>query len=50
MRSASTGVLNGGANLFLIDNLDVAVNQNLFPFRYARVPADLLKRDGLSLH
>ena len=50
MRSASTGLLNGGPNLFLIDNLDVAVNQNPFPFRGGRVLADLLKGDGLSLH
>ena len=50
MRLASTGVLNGGPNLFLIDNLDVAVDRNPFPFRHGRVPADLLKGDGLPLH
>ena len=43
-------ILNGGSNLFLIDNLDVAVNQNPFPFRHGRVLVDLLKGDSLSLH
>jgi hypothetical protein len=44
------GGLNGGPNLFLIDNLDVAVDQNPFPFRHGRVPAGLLEGDGLPLH
>ena len=50
MRLASTGVLKGEPDLFLIDNLDVAVDQNPFPFRHGRVPADLFKGDGLPLH
>jgi len=36
--------------LFLIDNLDVTINQKPFPFQHRRVPADLSKGDRLSLY
>jgi|SRR6266851_871413 len=49
--SAFTGVLEFRVPyLFLIDNLDVTIDQKPFPFQHRRVPADLSEGDRLSLY
>ena len=43
-------LLGRGTHLFLIDDLNVTIDQNSFPFQYYRIFVDLLKRDSLSLY
>lgn len=46
--SALTEILGRGMYFFLINDLNVAINRNSFPFRYRGVIANLLEGDCLS--